>query len=421
MQQQFSKSALSDFNLVKKLGEGYYSSVYQVQRKCDGQYYAIRRVKIHQHSLKEREDALNNIRTLASLGQYNQDNRILNVIMEFVSGGDLLQILKQGKQEGGIQESEIWTILIQIILGVKILHDNGILHRDLNLENVFVVKTPKGNIYKIGDFNIGKVTRQGNAEIGPPYDVAPEMWKGEQNSRPCDIWLIGCIIYELTAFQHPFRARDIESLYKKVQIGKYDPIPSKYSEDLQQILRMLLQVNPKNRPNCDQILKDPKVVKNSGSLLVEIEQKLGKLNDNQPNPKRENKSKKLHSKQGLNIETKNPVTSQPRINLEQQQQQEQQLRKKSVIPSSQEALLKRKPPLAKPQIASAQKIKNHPQTPQYQGQKVQYKDQNLKNQEQKNCNNLKLQQCLGQQHQQQMEQQIQQKRQHGAGIQQISK
>ncbi len=49
-------------------------------------------------------------------------------------------------------------------MGVKILHDNNILHRDLKLANVFVAKTLEGNIYKIGDLNISKVTPGGNAK-----------------------------------------------------------------------------------------------------------------------------------------------------------------------------------------------------------------------------------------------------------------
>ncbi len=46
----------------------------------------------------------------------------------------------------------------------------------------------------------------------------------------------------------------MEGLYKKVQKGVYDPIPTIYSQELNQIISQCLQVNPKNRPSCDQLL-----------------------------------------------------------------------------------------------------------------------------------------------------------------------
>ena len=83
--------------------------------------------------------------------------------MEFASGGDLNSLLKQGKVKGGVEEAEIWKVLTQITIGVKMLHDNNILHRDLKLANVFISKSPEGNMYKIGDLNISKVTHGAQA------------------------------------------------------------------------------------------------------------------------------------------------------------------------------------------------------------------------------------------------------------------
>jgi NIMA (never in mitosis gene a)-related kinase len=69
------------------------------------------------------------------------------------------------------------------------------------LGNVFVQKTKEGNIYKIGDLNISKVTHGANAktQAGTPYYAAPEIWKGDPYTGTCDIWSLGCIVYELAA------------------------------------------------------------------------------------------------------------------------------------------------------------------------------------------------------------------------------
>lgn len=93
--------------------------------------------------------------------------------MEFATGGDLNNVLQKSKPKG-LDEQEIWRVLVQLTLGLKILHVHDILHRDLKLANVFVAKTPEGNLYKIGDLNISKVTHGKNAktQAGTPCKIA---------------------------------------------------------------------------------------------------------------------------------------------------------------------------------------------------------------------------------------------------------
>ena len=69
----------------------------------------------------------------------------------------------------------------------------------------------------------------------------------------------------------PFRAANMNGLYQKVMRGLYDPIPSMYSKDLQQMVRTCLQVQPTNRPNCDKILMMPSVVEHTSEKLEQAE------------------------------------------------------------------------------------------------------------------------------------------------------
>ncbi|CAD8084523.1 unnamed protein product [Paramecium sonneborni] len=398
-QQQGQGSCIQDFNVLEKLGEGSFSSVYRVQRKSDGQYYALKKVNISQQSYKERENALNEIRILASLDSpyiveykdsfLDSESKTLYVIMEFASGGDLNSLLKQGKIKGGVEETEIWKVLTQITIGVKMLHDNNILHRDLKLANVFIGKCPEGNIYKIGDLNISKVTHGANAktQAGTPYYASPEVWKGEQYSWPCDIWSIGCIIYELAAQQPPFRAADLQSLSRRIQTGVYDSIPAKYSKDLSEVIKLMLQVNPRNRPSSDAILKNSLVIKNSGSLLVEEEvggkkvakllqtiklpYNLKQLKGNLPKANYENKIKRSNSQSGIRVNTDTSQTPQPVAKKQIDEiKPPQQIQK----PPQQQQV--NKPPLLKPPVAQPSKPQQ-PQTPQQLYNKVQQQEQRL--------------------------------------------
>ncbi|CAD8172279.1 unnamed protein product [Paramecium octaurelia] len=402
-QGQGQGSTIQDFNVLEKLGEGSFSSVYKVQRKSDGQYYAMKKVNISQQTYKERENALNEIRILASLDSpyivefkdsfLDSEGKTLYVIMEFASGGDLNSLLKQGKLKGGVEESEIWRVLTQITIGVKMLHDNNILHRDLKLANVFIAKSPEGNIYKIGDLNISKVTHGANArtQAGTPYYASPEVWKGEQYSWPCDIWSIGCIIYELAAQQPPFRAADLQSLSRRIQTGVYDPIPGKYSKDLSEVIKLMLQVVPRNRPSSDAILKNPIVIRNSGSLLVEEEvggkkvakllqtiklpYNLKQLKGNLPKPNYENKIKRSSSQSGIRVNTDISQTPQP-VKKQPEESKPPQLYQKPPQQQQPQSQVISKPPILKPPMAQPPKPQQ-PQTPQQLYNKVQQQEQRL--------------------------------------------
>ncbi len=83
-----------------------------------------------------------------------------------------------------------------------------------------------------------------------PNINSPEVWKDQPYDSKSDIWSLGCVLYEITTLKPPFRAEDMEGLYKKVIRGYYPRIPTHYSQDLNNVIRALLQVAPHLRPNC---------------------------------------------------------------------------------------------------------------------------------------------------------------------------
>ena len=261
---------MKGFEIIQKLGDGSYSVVYKVRRKIDNNIYALKKVKLQKLKEKEKENALNEVRILASIKSpfvigykeafIEDSDKSLCIVMEYANNGDLYQsICKFRKMNYLMEESDIWRILIQMVKGLKSLHDLKILHRDLKSANIFLFNDGTA---KIGDCNVSKVLHKdlGYTQTGTPYYASPEVWNDEPYDSKSDIWSLGVVLYEMLTLHPPFRAESMDALYKKVLKGKYAKINYKYSDDIEEIVKLLLKVNPNERPSCDQILKNKLVM-----------------------------------------------------------------------------------------------------------------------------------------------------------------
>ena len=125
---------MDGFNILSKIGEGSYSTVLKVQRIADGNIYALKRVKFYKLSEKEKENALNEIRILASVKNKNvisykeaffdEKDSSLGVVMEYADNGDLFQLITERKKtKNYFTEQEVWKVFIQLLNGLKALHD----------------------------------------------------------------------------------------------------------------------------------------------------------------------------------------------------------------------------------------------------------------------------------------------------------
>lgn len=273
-------TSLSDFKVLDKLGEGAYSCVYKVLRHADNEIYALKKVKLPSLSDKEKQNALNEVRLLASVRHENivaykeafwdASARCLCIIQECADAGDLLDLIKKCKKKRvHLREAEIWQYFDGMCRGLKVLHDIRVLHRDLKCANVFLSKGHDGNVIsKLGDFNVSKVAKRGlcMTQTGTPYYASPEVWQDMPYDAKSDMWSLGCILYELVTFRPPFTAQDMKGLYKKVTRGQYSRIPETYSQDLSDVISALLQVHPRNRPSVDQLYQMPQMARNTPGL-----------------------------------------------------------------------------------------------------------------------------------------------------------
>ena len=262
---------MDGFEILEKLGDGAYSVVYKVRRKEDSKIYALKKVNLSNLSQKEKENSLNEVRILASVKStfviaykeafIDESDQSLCIVMEYADKGDLYQKITQFKKMGClIDEVDIWRIFIQMTKGLKALHDLKILHRDLKSANIFLFSDGSA---KIGDLNVSKVAYRGlgYTQTGTPYYASPEVWRDEPYDMKSDVWSLGCVTFEMLALHPPFRAENMEKLYNKVIQCQYGKISDRYSEDIKEIIKLLLKVKTKERPTCAQILKHPLIKK----------------------------------------------------------------------------------------------------------------------------------------------------------------
>ena len=271
---------MKGFEILTKLGEGAYSIVYKVRRKVDNKAYALKKVLFKGLNEKEKNNSINEVRILASIKSpfvvgykeafISEQDKSLCLIMEYADRSDLYQkITSLKKRRKLFEEADVWKIFIQITRGLKSLHDLKILHRDFKSANIFLFSDGTA---KIGDLNVSKVLHKnlGYTQTGTPYYASPEVWNNEPYDAKSDIWSLACITYEMLTLNPPFRAETFDGLYKKVISGKYNKINRKYSDDMNQLLKLLFKVNPKERPSCGEILRHPLIQKRIDFFKAQI-------------------------------------------------------------------------------------------------------------------------------------------------------
>ncbi|KAL0248715.1 hypothetical protein GEMRC1_003949 [Eukaryota sp. GEM-RC1] len=121
----------------------------------------------------------------------------------------------------------------------------------------------KSNIIKIGDFGISKQlgtkTDFARTYVGTPYYLSPEMCEDLPYNTKSDVWALGCILYELCSLRHAFTAKSIPALVMSILRGIYEPIPSMYSSQINDLIKMMLEVDPARRPSVNELTQVPYV------------------------------------------------------------------------------------------------------------------------------------------------------------------
>ena len=167
------------------------------------------------------------------------------VIMEYVSGPSLAQILAQ--HPAGLPAAEIRMWLKGLVEGVAYLHDHGIVHRDLKPANLFLEE----GVVKIGDYGLSKAITGGTQNpghsecVGTCHYMAPETSTGKYH-KPIDIYAIGVILYEMVTGRVPFDGESVGEVLMKHLTSR--PDLSILPEPFRKIVGRALAKDPNHRP-----------------------------------------------------------------------------------------------------------------------------------------------------------------------------
>ena len=263
----YSKNEISQYQIKGKIGEGMFGKVKLGIHLLTKEKVAIKifdKGKIKNE--KEVEYIEREISILKKLNHYNtiklyniiQNENFIFLIQEYVPNGELLHFL-ENPENMNLTENHICKIYQQIISGIEYLHDIGIAHRDLKLENILLNRDK--NI-KIIDFGLSNKYNKENGELlqsscGSPCYAAPEMIKGIQyHGLDTDIWSSGILLYLMLCKSFPFNDKNNSKLYQKILLGKFN-LPNYLSNEAKDLLSKLLKVNPIERIKLDEIKKHP--------------------------------------------------------------------------------------------------------------------------------------------------------------------
>ena len=178
-----------------------------------------------------------------------EDNGIYYIVMEYIDGKHLKQLLKK---RGKLSLNEVVDIMLQLTDGMACAHDSYIIHRDIKPQNIMILDN---GIVKITDFGIAMALNstqltQTNSVMGSVHYLPPEQASGKGSTIQSDIYSMGILMYELLSGTLPYRGDNaVEIALKHLK----EPLPSTRKEvpDIPQAVENVIlksaAKNPKNR------------------------------------------------------------------------------------------------------------------------------------------------------------------------------
>jgi len=254
------------FSIVK-IGEGAAGEVFSAIHKETNKTVAIKQMNLaaQQKNLKlllTEIDIMKNSHhknIVQYFDSYVVDDKLLWVVMEFMAGGCLTDILEQFDS---IQMTEqmIAHVCLQTLEGLKYIHSLHRIHRDIKSDNILL--GAKGEV-KLADFGYAaQLTEQKskrNTIVGTPYWMAPELIRGQEYGIKVDIWSLGIMAMEMAEGEPPYMDfPPLRALFLITTKG-IPPLKEtdKWSPEFQDFVAQCLEKDADKRPDASALLSHP--------------------------------------------------------------------------------------------------------------------------------------------------------------------
>ncbi|KAG7095211.1 hypothetical protein E1B28_005986 [Marasmius oreades] len=248
---------IGNYTLGRVIGEGAYGTVRMGTHRLTSTRVAIKQIpkelsasltrEIHHHRQLHHPHITQMYEVIAT-------EKSIWIVTELCSGGELFDYLAE---KGRLTEDETRFLFGQLCLAVAYLHEKGIVHRDLKLENVLLDERCR---VKLGDFGFTREYERGTLMetfCGTTGYAAPEMLQCERYLGPeVDVWSLGVILYCLLTGMLPFDDDDEAVMREKVIGGEFED-PVWLSNDVRDLIKGILVKSPSRRLSISQILAHP--------------------------------------------------------------------------------------------------------------------------------------------------------------------